>query len=82
MNIVEIVFSPTGGTEKAAHIIGRRWSDNTVKIDLSDSKIDFSKCAISKEDQVLAVRSWVSVPLSTKGEWIWQDMENFFYSLQ
>ena len=53
MNIVEIVFSPTGGTEKAAHIIGRRWSDNTVKIDLSDSKIDFSKCAISKEDQVL-----------------------------
>ena len=53
MNFVEIVFSPTGGTEKAAHIIGRRWSDNTVKSDLSDSKIDFSKCAISKEDQVL-----------------------------
>ena len=53
MSTVEIIFSPTGGTEKVAHIIGRRWSENTVKIDLSDSKIDFSKYAINKEDQVL-----------------------------
>ena len=28
MNTVEIVFSPTGGTEKVAHIIGRQWSKN------------------------------------------------------
>ena len=53
MNVVEIIFSPTGGTEKVAHILGKQLGDNTVKIDLSDAKTDFSLCAISKEDQVL-----------------------------
>ena len=53
MNTVEIIFSPTGGTEKVAHIIGRRWSENTVKIDLSNAKTDFSKCVIDKEDHAL-----------------------------
>lgn len=53
MNTVEIIFSPTGGTEKVAHIISRQWSESTIKIDLSDSKADFSKCIIDKEDQVL-----------------------------
>lgn len=53
MNTVEIFFSPTGGTEKVAHILGSHWSENTVKIDLSDAKTDFSKCVINEEDQVL-----------------------------
>ena len=53
MNTVEILFSPTGGTEKVADILGGHWSANTVKIDLSDVKTDFSKCIIDKEDQVL-----------------------------
>ena len=53
MNTVEIIFSPTGGTEKVAHIIGRQWSESTVKIDLSDPKTDFSECVIGKEDKVL-----------------------------
>ena len=53
MNTVEIIFSPTGGTEKVAHILGGHWSENTVKIDLSDAMTDFSKCIIDKEDQVL-----------------------------
>ena len=53
MNTVEIIFSPTGGTERVAHIISRQWSESTVKIDLSDSKTDFSGCGIGKEDQVL-----------------------------
>lgn len=53
MNTVEIIFSPTGGTEKVAHMLGGQWSDNTVKIDLSDAKTDFAKCVIDKEDQVL-----------------------------
>lgn len=53
MNTVEIIFSPTGGTEKIARIISRHWSDNTVRIDLSDSRTDFSRCIIDKEDQVL-----------------------------
>lgn len=53
MKAIEILFSPTGGTEKVADIIGRKWSDNIVKIDLSDFKTDFTKCEISKEDMVL-----------------------------
>ena len=53
MNTVEIIFSPTGGTEKVAHILGGHWSENTVKIDLSNAKTDFSKCVIDKEDHVL-----------------------------
>ena len=53
MNTVEIIFSPTGGTETVAHIISKQWSGSTRKIDLSDPKADFSGYAISKEDQVL-----------------------------
>ncbi len=53
MNVVEIVFSPTGGTEKVAHMIGGHWSESTVKIDLSDAKTDFTQCSIDQEDQVL-----------------------------
>lgn len=53
MNIVEILFSPTGGTAKAARLIASQWGESAVKIDLSDPKTDFSKCAIHKEDQVL-----------------------------
>ncbi len=52
MNAI-IVFSPTGGTEKVANIIGKAWSENAVKIDLSDPKTDFTKCEIKKEDTVL-----------------------------
>lgn len=53
MKIVEIIFSPTGGTEKIAQIIGRKWSENAVKIDLSDSQTDFTKYEMDKEDMVL-----------------------------
>ena len=53
MNVVEIVFSPTGGTEKVAHIIGTQWSENPKIIDLSDAKTDFSKCKIAGQDMVL-----------------------------
>ncbi len=53
MRAVEIIFSPTGGTEKVAHIISRRWSDHVETIDLSDPKTDFTKCEIKKEDMVL-----------------------------
>ncbi len=53
MNGVEIVFSPTGGTEKVAHIIGKQWSEKPAIIDLSDAKADFSKCKITGQDMVL-----------------------------
>ena len=53
MNTVEIIFSPTGGTEKVTNIISAYWSENVTKIDLSDAKTDFSKCTIDKDDHVL-----------------------------
>ncbi len=53
MNVVEIVFSPTGGTEKAADIIGKHWNENPVKIDLSDAAADFGKCEINGQDMVI-----------------------------
>ena len=53
MNIVEMIFSPTGGTENVAHQISGQWGQNAVKIDLSDAKTDFSQCVINEEDQVL-----------------------------
>lgn len=53
MNVVEIVFSPTGGTEKVAHIIGKHWDKNPARIDLSDAKADFTKCEITGQDMVL-----------------------------
>ena len=53
MNTVEIIFSPTGGTEKVAHIIGKQWSENPRIIDLTDPKTDFSACVMDQEDQVL-----------------------------
>ena len=53
MKTIEIIFSPTGGTERVARIISGRWNRNTVMIDLCDAQTDFSKCMIDKEDQVL-----------------------------
>ena len=53
MNTVEIVFSPTGGTEKVADIICNTWKNNIVKIDLTDYKMEFSQCSINKDDRVL-----------------------------
>ena len=53
MNLTEIVFSPTGGTEKVADIIGKHWDDNPAKIDLSDAKTDFGKCEITGQDMVV-----------------------------
>ncbi len=53
MNVVEIIFSPTGGTEKVAHIISKQWSDSPRIIDLSDSQTDFGKCEINADDMVL-----------------------------
>ena len=53
MNVVEIIFSPTGGTEKVAHQISGQCGENAIRIDLSDAKTDFTKCAITPDDMVL-----------------------------
>ena len=53
MKTVEIIFSPTGGTEKVASIISHSWSNHPTVIDLTDPRKDFSLTSINKEDMVL-----------------------------
>ena len=53
MKTVEIIFSPTGGTQTVARMMTGRWNMDTVTIDLCDAKADFSQCVIEKDDRVL-----------------------------
>ncbi len=55
MNVVEIVFSPTGGTEKVAQIIGKVWGGNAVKIDLTDFKADFETLSLKGVSKLLKI---------------------------
>lgn len=52
MKMVQIVFSPTGGTQKAADLLTKTWGDCT-RVDLTDSKADFSALELTAEDVAL-----------------------------
>jgi ferredoxin len=52
MKYVQIVFSPTGGTQKVADAITRSWP-TVEKIDLSVSTDDYSKYGLQAEDVAL-----------------------------
>ena len=59
MGVVQIIFSPTGGTQKVADIITSEWGIPVKKIDLSNAKNDFSAASLNKEDvAVIAVPSF------------------------
>ena len=59
MNVYEIVFSPTGGTMKAADMVAQTLADAVTLVDLSDSKKDFRSVALNKDDvAVIAVPSY------------------------
>lgn len=53
MKFVQIVFSPTGGTQRVADAITKSWSKDIERIDLSDATKDFSTVNIEKDDFVL-----------------------------
>ena len=53
MALVQIVFSPTGGTGKVADIIAGEWEGPVTRVDLSDSKTDCSKIKLEQEDVAL-----------------------------
>ncbi len=53
MKYVQIIFSPTGGTGRAAKIITSEWSSSVETVDLSDPADDFSKYGFASEDIVL-----------------------------
>ncbi len=53
MKLVQIVFSPTGGTQKVADIITEEWKGEVAHIDLSDAGVDYSRAIIGQEDIAL-----------------------------
>ncbi|MDE6056036.1 MAG: EFR1 family ferrodoxin [Lachnospiraceae bacterium] len=53
MKLVQIAFSPTGGTQKVADIITDEWKETITCIDLSDAEADYSKITIEPEDIAL-----------------------------
>lgn len=59
MKIFEIIFSPTGGTEKVADILAEAWAEKTEKVDLSDYNVDFGEISVSEDDIcIIAVPSF------------------------
>ena len=59
MNIIQIVFSSTGGTQKAADMITSAWDIPVRKVDLSDLETDFSAVSLEKDDiAMIAVPSF------------------------
>ena len=59
MNINQIVFSPTGGTQKVVDIITSQWGNSINKIDLTNAEIDYSALRLEKDDvAVIAVPSY------------------------
>lgn len=53
MEIVQIIFSPTGGTQKVADLITGEWDPPVRKVDLSDAKADFSVVSLGEDDLAL-----------------------------
>lgn len=54
MNIYEITFSPTGGTQKAADLFAQAFHEEIKTIDLCDSSVDFGKYEFNAEDVCIA----------------------------
>ncbi|MCI8935087.1 MAG: 4Fe-4S binding protein [Clostridiaceae bacterium] len=53
MNLVQIIFSPTGGTQKAADIFTAEWNGPAKTIDLTSPQEDFSQIVLSPDDLAL-----------------------------
>ncbi len=57
MNVIQIIFSPTGGTQRVADIITESWGNPVRKIELTDAGLQTTQLA--KEDvAVIAVPSY------------------------
>lgn len=53
MKYIQLIFSPTGGTRRAAQIITSAWSESVETVDLTNPEDDFSSHSFSPEDIVL-----------------------------
>lgn len=57
MSVFEIVFSPTGGTQKVSGLVAGALDKNTVTVDLTDSGLDFNAVSMTEDDVAV-----ISVP--------------------
>lgn len=53
MRILQLTFSPTGGTERAAGLITSEWGGPVERVDLTDPAADLSACRVGPGDLVL-----------------------------
>lgn len=53
MKAIQMVFSPTGGTKKAADSITQDWPQPITTVDLTDPVLDFSSISIERGDAIL-----------------------------
>ena len=70
MRIFQILFSPTGGTKKAAAPFAEVFGQEVSTIDLTDASMDFSQISLDKEDIcVVAVPSFGGSRPSRRNGW-------------
>lgn len=53
MKITQLLFSPTGGTQKAADLLVHALSDSVQTVDLCDSQAHFSEVSLASDDLAL-----------------------------
>jgi len=59
MKITQIVFSPTGGTQKVVNALTSEWTNDINKVDLTDTKTDYSTVNFEENDvAVIGVPSY------------------------
>lgn len=59
MKFTEIVFSPTGGTQKVVSELTAEWGEPAAKVDLTDALTDFDAITLEKDAvAVIAVPSY------------------------
>ena len=50
MSVFEMVFSPTGGTEKVSGLVAGALDGNAATVDLTDNGLDFGAVSMTKDD--------------------------------
>ena len=68
MSVFEIVFSPTGGTQKVSGLVAGALGKNTVTVDLTDSGLDFNAVSMTEDD--VAVISVPPQPVDSRLWWL------------
>ncbi len=59
MKIIQIVFSPTGGTQQVLDAVTAEWGNQVDKVDLTDPQIDFASLRLAEDDvAAIAVPSY------------------------